>query len=117
MTIAERVLSIPMVRQSNALRTFVTAAWLGWQIESSWADPFLFLIYSFARPIAGTLIIVMMYGVITRGNFSDPLFAYIYLGQALYMLVGQVMTGTSWAVIDDREHYRTMKQLYTTPMN
>lgn len=114
---ADRLLNIPFVRRSNSLRTFVTAAWLGWQIESNWADPFLFAVYSVARPIATVLILVVMYGVITQNAYQEPLFAYIFLGNALYILVGQVMTGTSWAVIDDREHYRTMKQLYTTPMN
>jgi ABC-2 type transport system permease protein len=48
---------------------------------------------------------------------QEPIFAYIYLGNALYMLVGQVITGVSWAVIDDREQYRVMKQLHTTPMD
>lgn len=117
MAFADRLLSIPFVRQNNGLRTFVTGAWLGWQIESNWADPFLFAVYSIARPIASVLILIVMYGVITKNAYQEPLFAYIFLGNALYILVGQVMTGTSWAVIDDREHYRTMKQLYTTPMN
>ncbi len=117
MTIADRVLQIPAVRNSNALRTFVTAAWLGWQIESNWTDPLLFAIYSIARPIASVAILVVMYGVITNGALDSPIFAYIYLGNALYILVGSVMTGVSWAVIDDREHYRTMRQLHTTPMD
>jgi len=117
MTVADRLLSIPFVRQNNSLRTLITAAWLGWQIESNWTDPLLFFTYSIARPIATVMILVIMYLVISPNGTDNPLFAYIYLGNALYVMVGQVMTGTSWAVIDDREHYRTMKQLYTTPMN
>ena len=117
MTVTDRILDIPFVRRSNALRTFITSAWLGWQIESNWASPLMFAGYSIARPIAGVLILVVMYSVITNGAMGEPLFAYIYLGNALYILVGQVITGTSWAVIDDREHYRTLKQLHTTPMN
>lgn len=117
MAIAERLLNLPVVRRSNALRTFVTAAWLGWQIESNWADPFLFAMYSIARPIASVLILVVMYSVITDGATGEPIFAYIYLGNSLYILVGMVITGVSWAVIDDREHYRTSKQLHTTPLN
>ncbi len=117
MALAQRILDIPFVRRNNALRTFLTATWLGWQIESNWADPFLFAIYSVARPIASVLILVVMYSVITDGATGEPIFAYIYLGNALYILVGQVITGTSWAVIDDREHYRTIRQLHTTPMN
>jgi ABC-2 type transport system permease protein len=117
MTITERVLNIPFVRRNNVLRTFVTAAWLGWQIESNWADPMLFVIYSIARPIASVLILVVMYSVITNGATQEPIFAYIYLGNALYILVGQVVSGVSWTVISDREQYRTIRQLYTTPMD
>jgi ABC-2 type transport system permease protein len=112
-----RIMDLPLVRQSDGLRTFITASWLGWQIESNWADPLLFAIYSIARPLAGVMILVVMYSVVTGGAGPEPVFAYIYLGNALYILVGQVITGVSWAVISDREHYRTLRQLYTTPMN
>ena len=27
------------------------------------------------------------------------------------------MTGVSWAIIDDREHYRTLKYIYIAPIN
>jgi|FLYN01.1.fsa_nt_gi ABC-2 type transport system permease protein len=117
MLIAQPIFDLPIVRRSNALRTFVTAAWLGWQIESNWTDPILFAIYSFARPIASVLILVVMYSVITNGATQEPIFAYIYLGNALYIYVGQVLTGVGQGVVEDRERYRTMKQLYTTPLN
>jgi ABC-2 type transport system permease protein len=112
-----RIIDLPLVRNSESLRTFFMAGWLGWQIESNWADPLLFAIYSILRPMAGVLILVVMYSVITDGALQEPIFAYIYLGNALYILVGQVITGVSWAVIDDREHYRTLRQLHTTPMD
>ncbi len=117
MLLAERILNVPLIRRSEALCSFTIAAWLGWQIESNWTDPLLFAIYSIARPIAGVLILVVMYSVITNGALREPIFAYIYLGNALYILVGQVITGVSWAVLDDREHYNTMKHLHTAPMN
>lgn len=98
-------------------RSFRMAAWLGWQIESNWTDPFLFGIYSIVKPLAGAAILVVMYSIITQGNFEDPLFIYMYLGNAFYMFVGQVMTGISWAVIDDREHYRTLKYMYVAPIH
>lgn len=100
----------------ETLRTFITSAWLGWQIESNWTDPFLFAVYSIIKPISGAAILVVMYGVITQGNFEDPLFTYMYLGNAFYIYVGSVMTGVSWAIIDDREHYKTIKYIYIAPM-
>ncbi|MBE2235039.1 MAG: ABC transporter permease [Anaerolinea sp.] len=117
MTISQRILDLPLVRGNDALRTFVVATWLGWQIESNWADPFLFAVYSIVRPLAGVLILVVMYAVITASAFEDPTFAYIYTGNALYILVGMIITGVSWAIIDDREHYRVAKSLFTAPMN
>ena len=98
-------------------RSFRMASWLGWQIESNWADPFLFAVYSFAKPLAGAAILVVMYSVITQGDFDSPIFPYIYLGNAFYIYVGQLMTGISWAVIDDREHYKTLKYIYAAPVN
>lgn len=98
-------------------RSFRTAAWLGWQIESNWTDPFLFAVYSFIKPISTAAILVVMYGIITQGNFDSPIFTYIYLGNAFYIYVGSVMAGVSWAVIDDREHYKTLKYMYVAPIN
>lgn len=99
-----------------ALRSFRVASWLGWKIESNWTDPFLFAIYSIVKPLSGAAILVVMYSVITGGKFQDPLFPYIYLGNAFYMYVGAVMTGVSWAVLDDREHYKTLKYIYVAPV-
>jgi ABC-2 type transport system permease protein len=106
--------------QNNLLiysRSFKVAAWLGWQIESNWTDPFLFAVYSIIKPLAGAAILVVMYSVITNANFTSPIFSYIYLGNAFYIYVGAVMSGISWAVIDDREHYKTLKYMYIAPIN
>jgi ABC-2 type transport system permease protein len=92
------------------------AAWLGWQIESNWTDPFLFAVYSIVKPLATAGILVVMYSIITRGDFKAPMFPYIYFGNAFYIYVGAVMTGISWAVIDDREHYKMLKYIYVAPV-
>ncbi len=104
------------MRLSESWRSFRTAAWLGWQVESNWTRPVIFAIYSILKPVARAAILVFMYGVITRGNFQQPLFPYIYLGNALYTYVYEVMTGVSWAIIDDREHYKTLKYFYVAPV-
>lgn len=97
--------------------SFKTAAWLGWQIESNWTDPLLFAIYSIIKPLAGAAILVVMYSIITGGAFGSPVFPYIYLGNAFYGYVGAIMAGISWAVIEDREHYRTLKYIYIAPLD
>jgi len=98
-------------------RSFRLSSWLGWQIESNWADPFLFAIYSLIKPLASVMILVVMYSIITDGDYASPMFTYIYVGNAFFIYVGQVMTGISWAVIDDREHYKTLKYIYLTPLH
>lgn len=111
--------SLPRPRSSlHALwRSFRMAAWLGWQIESNWTDPFLFAVYSIVKPLSAAAILVVMYTVITNGDFDSPIFPYIYLGNAFYLYVGAVMTGVSWAVTDDREHYKTLKYMYVAPIH
>ncbi len=101
----------------RALRGFLTAAWLGWQIESNWTDPFLFAVYSIVKPLAGAAILVVMFAIITRGDFQSPVFAYIFLGNAFYIYVGSVMAGISWSVIDDRERYKMLKYIYVAPID
>ncbi len=96
---------------------FKVGAWLGWQIESNWTDPFLFAVYSVIKPLAAAAILVVMYAVVSRNAFEHPLFTYIYLGNAFYMYVGGVLQGVSWAVVEDREHYRTLRYVYITPVS
>ena len=116
-TIAPSSKPLPTAPSPAFWRSFKIAAWLGWQIESNWADPFLFAIYSLIKPLASAAILVVMYSVITQADFESPVFSYIFLGNAFYIYVGAVMTGLSWAIIDDREHYKTLKYMYIAPIN
>jgi ABC-2 type transport system permease protein len=100
----------------EATRSFRVATWLGWQIESNWADPFLFLVYSIIKPVTAVMILVVMYWVIARTDTSSPYFAYMYLGNTAYIYVGSILVGVSWAIIDDREHYQTLKYIYISPI-
>ncbi|HUG33564.1 MAG TPA: ABC transporter permease [Anaerolineales bacterium] len=105
------------MNRSETSRSFTMATWLGWQVESNWTDPFLFAIYVIIKPLATAAILVVMYAIITGGDYTSPVFPYIYLGNAFYIYVGAVMTGVSWAVIDDREHYKTLKYMYIAPIS
>lgn len=98
------------------LRTIRLSSRLGWAIESNWADPLLFAVYSIVRPIASSLILVFMYLVVTRGKTGTDLFAYIYVGNAFFMYVYNVLFGISWVVHDDREHYQMIKYIYISPI-
>lgn len=96
------------------VRTFRIAAWLGWQIEGNWADPLVFFIFAVLRPMASALILLLMYQVIAGGQRGD-FFDYLFISNAFYVLVIQVMVGLSWTIIDDRENYKMLKYIYTSP--
>lgn len=98
-------------------RSFRTAAWLGWQVESNWTDPLLFFAFSILKPVSSVLILVFMYNTVSRAGSSAPIYAYIYLGNAFYIYVGAIMAGASYSILDDRERYRTLKYLYIAPIN
>jgi len=101
------------------LRTLRLAAWLGWQIESNWTDPWLFTVYMLIKPFTGSLLLVCMYWAArtaTGGAVSTSFLPFLYVSNACYMLVGAVMFGMSWAVISDREHYGMLKYVYISPV-
>ena len=100
------------------LRTLKYAAWLGWQIESNWTKPWLFVAYSIAKPISATLILVLMYLVIFSSSLTRPdIFAFMFIGNAFYMYVAQVLFGIVMVIHEDREHYQTLKQIYIAPIS
>lgn len=100
---------------TRALRTFKVATWLGWQIQSNWTDPLLFFIYSVARPLGGTLILVFMFFVVAGGRRGQMLDFFV-VGAAFWPLVVFAMQGVAWALLEDREHFKTIRYVYTSPI-
>jgi ABC-2 type transport system permease protein len=41
----------------------------------------------------------------------------MFIGNAIYMYVAEVLFGVTWVIHDDREHYMTLKQVYIAPIN
>jgi ABC-2 type transport system permease protein len=89
--------------------------WLGWQVESNWTDPLLFFIYSIARPLGGVLILVFMYFVVASGGRGAVL-GFFVVGTALWPFVIRGMMGTAWGHISDREHFKTLRYIYSAPI-
>jgi ABC-2 type transport system permease protein len=92
-----------------------TAFWLGWQIDSNWADPWLFFVYSIARPLGGALILVFMYFAVAAGR-QGPLLAFFVVGTAFWPLVLGGTQGMAQTVIEDREQWRTTRYVVTAPI-
>jgi len=112
----EETLVRMFAKTKENLRTIKTAGKLGWAMESNWTDPFLFAIYSIVRPLASSLILVVMYYVVTRGKTGMDLFAYIYVGNAFFMYVINVLFGISWVIHEDRDHYQMIRYIYISPI-
>src|SRR5947199_109807 len=103
---------------TDHLRTLRLAAWLGWQLETNWASPWLFALYMLVKPVCGSLMLVCMFYAArhaTGGRVPAEFLPYLYVSNACYDLVGTVMFGLSYAVVRDREHYRMLKYVYISP--
>ncbi len=98
----------------DVLRSFRTAAALGWKMEANWTDPLLFFIYSVAKPLASAMILVFMLQVIA-GPAGQALRPFVIVGSALWSFVVSGVAGLAWAVLDDRERYRMLKYVYVSP--
>jgi ABC-2 type transport system permease protein len=101
-------------RPRETIRSFVTAARLGYLMEANWTDPLLFFIYSVAKPVASALILVVMLQVV-GGNASATYRSFVVIGTALWALVLSGVAGLTWALLDDRERYRMLKYVYVSP--
>jgi len=97
------------------LDTWRTAVRLGWAIESNWADPLLFLIYSVAKPIASVLMLVVMLQIVSGGAADQAQLAFVIVGSSLWAFVIGGIAGLSWSILDDRERYRMLRYLYVLP--
>src|SRR6266566_5180614 len=101
-------------------RTFKVAAWLGWEMDSNWTEPWLFMVYSVVKPVAGAFILVLMYTVFAflPGNRQDlSAFSYMYVGNSFFIFVGSVLFGTFQVIQSDREWYQTIRYVYMAPIS
>jgi ABC-2 type transport system permease protein len=97
-------------------RTLRTSYWLGWQIESNWTEPFLFVLYAIVRPLGGALILAMMFFVVAGGR-RGPMLDFFVVGSAFWVFVVSGMSGMAFGLISDREHWRTLRYIYTSPIS
>jgi ABC-2 type transport system permease protein len=99
---------------ADLLRSYRTAAALGWKMEANWTDPVLFFIYSVAKPVSAALILIVMLEVIAGAAGRDYR-GYVVVGSALWSFVISGIAGLAWSVLDDRERYRMLKYVYVSP--
>jgi ABC-2 type transport system permease protein len=112
--VTDRAEPVPGITLADAWRSFRTAIRLGWAIESNWSDPFLFAVYTMAKPLAAAMILVVMFQIITGGQGTEFL-QFLIVGAALWNVVQGVMAGLVQSILEDRERYRMMKYVVVTP--
>jgi len=110
----DRAASVRGITLTDAWRSFRTAIGLGWAIEANWSDPFLFAVYTVAKPLAAAMILVVMFQVITQGRGTEFL-QFMIVGSALWNVVFGVMGGLVQSILEDRERYRMLKYVVVTP--
>lgn len=101
-------------------RTFKVAAWLGWEMDSNWTEPWLFAVYSVVKPVAGAFILVLMYVVFfaIQNPAGDPsAFSYMYIGNSFFIFVASTLFGTFQVIQADREWYQTIRYVYISPIS
>lgn len=99
------------------ITTLKCAFWLGWQIESNWARPLLFFSYAVVRPLISSLIIVVMYWVVTRGETHRDLLAYMVVGNAIYVFVNDLLAAMGEIIWREREQFQVLKYLAIAPIS
>ncbi|CAN5610932.1 hypothetical protein BH23CHL10_BH23CHL10_05970 [soil metagenome] len=114
MAVTGRAASVRGMTLADAWRSFRTAIRLGWAIEANWSDPFLFAVYTMAKPLAAAGILVVMFQVITGGQNPEFL-QFLIVGSALWNIVFGVMSGLVQSILEDRERYRMIKYVVVTP--
>jgi len=99
------------------LRAVKQAVWVGWKVETNWADPLVFAIYYMIRPIAGLLIVGFMFlvGSVVAGTVDSSLFAYLFIGNSFFLYAVQIMMTMSMLIHEDRAHYEVLKHVYLAP--
>ena len=110
----DRAASVRGLTVADAWRSFRTATGLGWAVEANWSDPFLFAVYTIAKPLAAAMILVVMFQVITQGRNAEFL-QFLIVGSALWNVVFGVIGGLVQSILEDRERYRMLKYIVVTP--
>jgi len=95
---------------------FRGAAYLGWQIESNWADPLTFTVYTVLRPVGTALILSAMYWAVAGQAARPEAFAAFYLGNAFHEYVVRVLVGMGWIIVEEREEYETLRYVFASPI-
>lgn len=104
-----------------AVKTIIKAVkqaiWLGWKVETNWADPLIFSIYYLIKPLASLLIVGFIFIIASAlsGTFNPAYFTFIFVGNSFFVYAIQIMLTMSFLIHEDRAHYESLKHIYLSP--
>ncbi|MDP8254231.1 MAG: ABC transporter permease [Candidatus Alcyoniella australis] len=89
---------------------------IGWAVESNWTHTWVFVIYSAVRPLALCLVLYFLFRLVYQQPATEQAFIGVYVANAFFTLVITLCAGTTWAIINDREHYYIIRYIYVSPI-
>src|SRR5437879_11052999 len=104
-----------------AVADFIKSAresfWVGWKVESNWADTVLFATYRIVQPLASLLIVafIVIIGASTGAGLQRDYLARLIVSTAFFVYVAQITTNMGWLVHTDRSRYEVLKNIYISP--
>ncbi len=100
----------------SVVRGIKASAYLGWQVEANWVWAPLYLFYAIIRPFALAVLLFFLFKAVVKDPSAETRFFEVYVANGFFTIISTIAHGLSWAVIMDREEYRTLGYVHTSPL-
>lgn len=102
---------------ASTVKVLAQGAWIGWKVESNWTDPFVFLAYMIAKPIASVFLIglIFLIGSDAAGIMNPQFFFYTFTGAIFFIYPATMAISLGYLVHEDRAKYEVLKHIYIAP--
>lgn len=102
---------------ASTVKVMAQGAWIGWKVESNWTDPFVFLAYMIAKPIASVFLIglIFLIGSDAAGMMNQQFFFYTFTGAIFFIYPATMAISLGYLVHEDRAKYEVLKHIYIAP--
>jgi ABC-2 type transport system permease protein len=104
-----------MIMMISMLKVITQGIVLGWKVESNWTNPFVFLTYMVAKPIASVLLVGFVFIIGSISSLDKDLFLYVFIGTTFFIYPANIIITLTYLVHEDRAKYEVLKHIYITP--
>jgi ABC-2 type transport system permease protein len=107
-----------MLEYANiAIKVIVQGIVLGWKVESNWTNPFVFITYMVAKPIAAVILVGLVIIIGSGASVNSDLFLYSFIGITFFIYPANIAIALAYLVHEDRAKYEVLKYIYVTPLS